>query len=428
VADRWRQGDAVFEYPNDQPATTLWYHDHTLGLTRVNVYAGLAGFYLLRGGPGSLPNDVLPGPAPRLGDPRRQRYYELPLAIQDRSFNRDGSLFYPGSREFFDDFAGPYRPDSDVPPIWNPEFFGDAMIVNGRTWPLLRVEPRRYRFRLLNGCNSRFLILKIAAHPRRRPAEAALPMWMIGSDGGFLRAPVELDQVLLGPAERADTIVDFTGLRPGTELYLVNLGPDEPFGELTEPPEPFAEPRTTGQVMKFRVVPLHSHDTTTPPDLLTLPALGGLGGASLTRRLSLNEQASVLPFGGPVEAKLGIVDDSGAVALDFDDPMTENPALGATEIWELHNFTEDAHPIHLHLVQFMVVDRRAMDGGPARGPEPSEDGFKDTVIAYPGQITRVKAQFDRSGRYTWHCHILEHEDNEMMRPFHVGPMPADIPR
>jgi spore coat protein A, manganese oxidase len=428
LGDRWRRGDAVFEYPNDQTATTLWYHDHALGMTRVNVYAGLAGFYLLRGGPGSLPNGVLPGPAPRRGDHRRKRYYEIPLAIQDRSFNRDGSLFYPRSREFFDDFAGPYRPDSDVPPIWNPEFFGDAMMVNGRTWPVLRVEPRRYRFRMLNGCNARFLILTVASHPTRRPAEAALPIWVIGSEGGFLRAPVELDRVLLGPAERADAIVDFTGLRPGTELYLLNLGPDEPFGELTDPPEPFANPRTTGQVMKFRVVPLHSRDTSTPPDRLELPALEVLGAASHTRRLSLNEKATTLPFGGPVEAQLGIVDGDGPRPLDFDDPLTEQPALGATEIWELHNFTEDAHPIHLHLVQFMVVDRRTMDGGPAHGPEPAENGFKDTVIAYPGQITRVKARFDRSGRYTWHCHILEHEDNEMMRPFQVGPIPAGIPR
>jgi FtsP/CotA-like multicopper oxidase with cupredoxin domain len=233
--------------------------------------------------------------------------------------------------------------------------------------------------------------------------------------------------VLLGPGERADTIVDFTGLRPGTELDLVNLGPDEPFGEVTDPPEPFADPATTGQVMKFRVVPLHSHDTSTPPDMLTLPALGGLGAVSLTRRLSLNEQTSTLPFGGPVEAKLGVVDANGPVPLDFDDPLTEQPELGATEIWELHNFTGDAHPIHLHLVQFHVVDRQSMDGGPARGPEPQERGFKDTVIAYPGQITRLKARFDLPGRYLWHCHILEHEDNEMMRAYQVGPIAPGTP-
>jgi FtsP/CotA-like multicopper oxidase with cupredoxin domain len=427
LGDEWTPGSAVFEYLNDQPATTLWYHDHTLGLTRLNVYAGLAGFYLLRGGPGTLPAGVLPGPAPRLGDHSRTRHYEIPLGIQDRSFNSDGSLFYPSSREFFDDFAGPYLPDSDVPPIWNPEFFGETMMVNGRTWPLLMVEPRRYRFRVLNGCNSRFLILKIASHATRRPAETALPVWMIGSEGGFLPAPVRLDRVLLGPGERADTIVDFTGLRPGTELYLVNLGPDEPFGEVTDPPEPFADPATTGQVMKFRVMPLQSRDTSTPPDRLTLPALDALGAVSLTRRLSLNEKASALPFGGPVEAKLGIVDDTGPRALDFDDPVTEQPALGATEIWELHNFTADAHPIHLHLVQFHMVDRQSMDGGPARGPEPQERGFKDTVIAYPGQITRLKAQFDLPGRYLWHCHILEHEDNEMMRAYQVGPIAPGTP-
>ena len=158
---------------------TMWYHDHTLGMTRLNVYAGPAGFYLLRHGPGDLPDPLLPGPAPQLGDADGTRYYEIPLAIQDRSFNDDGSLFYPDSRAFFDAFEGPYIPDSDVPPIWSPELFGNTMVVNGNTWPALEVEPRRYRFRLLNGCNSRFLILKLAFNPRTRSAPVALPLWMI---------------------------------------------------------------------------------------------------------------------------------------------------------------------------------------------------------------------------------------------------------
>ena len=133
------------------------------------------------------PPAVLPGPAPGVGADPFGRFYEIPFAIQDRSFNADGSLFYPDSREFFDEFAGPYIPDSDVSPIWNPEFFGNTMVVNGRTWPFLEVEPRRYRFRFLNGCNSRFLILKIVADPlATRPASAALPFWQIGADGGFL--------------------------------------------------------------------------------------------------------------------------------------------------------------------------------------------------------------------------------------------------
>ena len=193
----WQPGTATFQYPNDQRAATFWFHDHTLGMTRLNVYAGPAGFYLLRRGPGDLPDPVLPGPAPGVGADPFGRFYEIPIAIQDRSFNEDGSLFYPSSREFFDGFTGPYIPDSDVPPIWNPEFFGNTMVVNGRTWPHLEVEPRRYRFRFLNGCNSRFLILKIVTDPQAvRPAVSALPFWQIGTAGGFLPAPVQLDQLL----------------------------------------------------------------------------------------------------------------------------------------------------------------------------------------------------------------------------------------
>jgi spore coat protein A, manganese oxidase len=134
-------------------------------------------------------------------------------------------LFYPDTRAFFDGFTGPYIPNTDVPPIWNPEFFANTMVVNGKTWPVLEVEPRRYRLRLLNGCNSRFLILKLADDPTARPADTALPLWMIGAEGGFLPEPVRLEQVLLAPAERADVIVDFTGLAVGTEIYLINLGP-----------------------------------------------------------------------------------------------------------------------------------------------------------------------------------------------------------
>jgi spore coat protein A, manganese oxidase len=419
----WPPGTAVFQYQNDQRATTMWFHDHTLGMTRLNVYAGPAGFYLLRGGSSDLPAGVLPGPAPRLGDHPGTRYHEIPLAIQDRSFNRDGSLFYPASRRFFDDFAGPYIPRSDISPIFNPEVFGNTMVVNGRTWPHLEVEPRRYRLRLLNGCNSRFLLLKVVTHPlARRPATAALPFWQIGSDGGFLPAPLQLDQLLMGLAERADVIVDFTGMPVGTELYLINEGPDEPFGG-GEPEEEFeaADPATTGQVMKLTVVPLASRDTSVPPEQLRLPTFRPLPPATKRRRVSLNEEDSAVLEGvGPRAALLGTLDASGRpVHLGWDDPITEHPALGATEIWELHNFTADAHPIHIHEVQFQVMNRQPFEGA-ARPPERWETGFKDTVIAYPGEITRVKATFDLAGLYVWHCHIVEHEDNEMMRPYRVG--------
>jgi FtsP/CotA-like multicopper oxidase with cupredoxin domain len=407
----WAPGSAVFEYPNDQRASTLWFHDHTLGMTRLNVYAGPAGFYLIRGGPGDAVGGRLPGPAPALGDPPGTSYYEIPIVIQDRSFNADGSLFYPDSRAFFDGFGGPYIPGSDISPIFNPEFFGDALVVNGRAWPFLEVEQRRYRFRFLNGSNSRFLILALSND---------LPFWQIGTEGGFLPAPVQRSRLLMAPAERADVIVDFAGVPAGSEVILLNVGPDEPFGG--EPVEP-ADPDTTGLVMQFRVVAATGVDTSARPDLLRLPRFDPFGPESITRRVSLNEEDSAVLKGvGPRKATLGTLRSDGTgKPLDWDDPVTENPAVGAIEVWELHNFTPDAHPIHIHEQQFQVVDREPF-GGAARPPEAWERGFKDTVIAYPGEITRLRVRFPVEGRFVWHCHIVEHEDNEMMRPYVIGPM------
>jgi hypothetical protein len=269
LGDMWEPGAVVFEYPNDQRATTLWYHDHSLGMTRLNVYAGPAGFYLLRGGPDDEVYGRLPGPAPALGDPPNRRYYEIPIAIQDRSFNDDGSLYYPDNRAFFeglepDQLQIPFIDDpavggpSDVSPIWNPEFFGNTMVVNGRTWPYQEVEQRRYRLRLLNGCQSRFLILKM---------DTDMPFWQIGAEGGFLPEPIELDELLVAPAERADVIVDFSDFPVGTEIIMLNLGPDDPFGG-GEPGVDFdpADPQTTGQIMKFRVVKRKGKDKSTPPE------------------------------------------------------------------------------------------------------------------------------------------------------------------
>jgi FtsP/CotA-like multicopper oxidase with cupredoxin domain len=448
----WTPGSAVFQYDNDQAAATIWYHDHTLGMTRANVYAGPAGFYLLRGGPGDKVGGVLPGPAPALGDAPGTRYREIPIAIQDRAFNIDGSLFYPDNRAFFEELNQPptepyldipFIPEtacdglpSDISPIFNPEFFGNTIVVNGKTWPYLEVEQRRYRLRFLNGCNSRFLILKLSS---------GLPFWQIGAEGGFLPAPIQLDTLLLGPAERADVIVDFNNVPAGTDIILHNLGPDEPFGG-GEPPGDFdaADPNTTGRVMQFRVLRTHGTDKSTPPDKLVLPAPPPLPQATTTRQVSLNEQDSqtvrvvrsdengneehgniVLdcangePF-GPRFALLGTIADAAGVPLRWDEAITESPAVGATEIWELHNFTADAHPIHIHEITFEVLERQPFDG-PIRGPEPWETGRKDTVIAYPGEITRVKATFDRAGLFVWHCHIVEHEDHEMMRPYRIGP-------
>ncbi|WP_240646082.1 multicopper oxidase family protein [Georgenia sp. SYP-B2076] len=441
-AASWEPGSATFRYPNDQRAGTLWYHDHSLGMTRVNAYAGLAGLAVVRGGAegDDAVRDrrtgrpaVLPGPAPRPNDPgwEHRRYLEIPLAIQDRSFNADGSLFYPDTRAFFDGVGAPYVPESDVSPIWNPEFFGNTIVVNGRTWPYLDVEQRRYRFRVLNGCNSRFLILDFAAIPGARA-------WQIGADGGFLTAPVDLTgrhrgRLLLGPAERADLVVDLTEVPAGRHV-LTNLAPDEPFGG-GEPGEAFevADPGTTGQVLELRVVPARGPDRTTPAEFLTLPAPGPLP-AGTVRRLALAEVMSAVAPDAPVEAVLGTVAEDGRVVpLGWDEPVTEDPAVGVVETWELYNTTEDAHPVHIHEVGFEILDRQAVvvdeaagtvapaPGSAPRPPEPGETARKDTVVAFPGEVTRLRMRFERPGRFVWHCHILEHEDNEMMRAYQIGP-------
>ena len=437
---KWAPGEAIAQYPNENRPSTLWFHDHALGLTRLNVYAGPAGFYLLRDHRGS-DGDIrdartggrafLPGPAPRRTDPPKgRRYHEIPLGIQDRSFNDDGSLFYPDSRTFFGELPEKWIPETDISPIWNPEFFGNAIIVNGHVWPFLDVEQRRYRFRALNGCQARFLILDFGEIPE-------VEVWQIGNEGGLLAAPVDVTggldgRLLMGPAERADLIVDFTRVPQG-RWDLRNVGPDEPFGGGDFEP---ADADTTGQILQFRVVARTGADHSTPARHLVLPPVPALPDAASVRRLALLEKVSAQPgLDEPIEAQLGVVDASGrARPRDWDEHLTENPAHGACELWEIYNTTADAHPIHIHEVAFEVVDRQplltneddevvqpmAVVSTP-RSPEPWESGRKDTVVAYPGEVTRIRAQFLTAGRYVWHCHILEHEDNEMMRPLQVGP-------
>jgi FtsP/CotA-like multicopper oxidase with cupredoxin domain len=454
----WGPGFATCQYPVTQRASTAWYHDHTLGMTRLNVYAGPAGFFIIRGGPEGdnavldsrtgLPA-VLPGPAPREGDgfPPKKTYYEIPIAIQDRSFNADGSLFYPNTRAFFDGITGPFIPDTDISPIWNPEFFGNVMMVNGNTWPFQTVEKRRYRLRFLNGCQSRFLILDFSQIP-------GVEVWQIGNEGGFLAAPVNLtaingNQLLMGPAERADVIVDFTKVPTGNYV-LGNAGPDAPFGGLPIDPAEAADPVTTGQIMQFRVVPAVAPDPTTPPQFLVLPAIAALPAATVTRPLALLEEMSMYFADAPAETRLGDVagdPNTGTgtwTSRAWEDPVTENPAVGVTEVWEFYNGTADAHPMHIHERLFKVVDRQpifvdeanhqfqVVAGSLPTPPEPWENGWKDTVIAYPGQVTRVTMRFENPGQYVWHCHIVEHEDNEMMRPYRIGqvqpgqPMPTPM--
>ena len=235
-------------------------------------------------------------------------------------------------------------------------------------------------------------------------------------------------------------IVDFTNVPVG-KYVLGNVGPDEPFGG-GEPDEDFdiADPETTGQVMQFRVVPAVGIDDSTPPQFLRLPAITPLPPETFTRPLALIEKAGE-GFGadgeaieGPVEALLGTVENGMLIESKWMDPVSENPATGTTEVWEIYNTTADAHPMHIHEIAFEVVNRQrlVLDGddevvqpiklaGDPIPPEQTETGFKDTVIAYPGQVTRVRGKFSRPGQFVWHCHIVEHEDNEMMRPYRIGP-------
>ena len=430
-------GTAIFRYRNDQSAATLWFHDHALGMTRANVYAGLAGFYLLRDAYEASLN--LPGPYGK---------YEIPLAFQDRSFNDDGSLFYADSRVFFDGFAGPYIPDptSDISPYWNPEFFGNTMVVNGKTWPKLAVEPRKYRFRLLNGCDSRWLVMEFA-NASLNPSNVKFNI--IGTDGGFVTgAPVALKQIRMGPGERLDVIVDFSGLKVGTRLVLKNVGPDSPFGGVVVPADA-SDPETTGQVMAFDVVPLKARDTSVLPAALHPPSDGFEPKmVNKKRTLTITEFDSIIDPDGPSEAQLG--DANGP--LPWKAPITENIKQFTTEEWTVVNRTADSHPIHLHQTQFRVVSRAPIDlaaydqaiadcganppvGSCPPNPDlfvngkvtpryPWEVGPKDTLQTNPGELTKLRAYFDIPGLYVWHCHILSHEDNEMMRPTCISPNPA----
>jgi len=388
----------TYTYDNDQRAATLWYHDHALGITRLNVYAGLAGFYLLRDAEelGLITDGHLPaGP------------YELGLAIQDRMFLDDGSLFIPSMPEV----------EEGPEPSVLPEFFGDFILVNGKAWPYLDVEPRQYRFRLLNGSDSRFYHLYLSS---------GHPFLQIGTDQGLLHAPVALNRLTLGPGERADVVIDFSDPRLAGQTIVMKNNARAPF-----PKGDTADPRTVGQIMAFRVVkPLDPNFPLTPlPSQLLSSPLAPLVQTGPTRRLLLFEGEDGF---GRLQPSLGT---TGGGMLMWGDPITEHVNLNDVEVWEVFNTTEDAHPIHIHLVSFRILSRQKfratqdlMDGsltnirllGQPKPPEPNEVGWKDTAQMFPGEVTRVIAKFDRPGKYVWHCHILSHEDHEMMRPYDIA--------
>lgn len=354
----------VYEYPNKQDAATLWYHDHAMGINRLNIYAGMFGLALLRDKHEASLN--LP-----------QGEQEIPLVLCDRLLTQDAQLYYPVSGQ------------PDAP--WVPEVFGNAVLVNGALLPYFDAQPRRYRFRVLNTANGRFFHLSLRG---RRP------FLQIGSDQGLLATPVTQTNLLLAPGERADLVIDFSELA-GQSIELMN---------------------DALPIMQFQIGSGKANDTSQVPAKLRDVPRTSESSAVRTRLLTLDEYADCV-----AEPMLMLLDGKR-----WHEPVTERPKLGSTEIWSFVNLTEDTHPIHLHLVRFQVLDRRPFDintwmdsktvryKGPAQVPPPHEQGWKDVVQVYPGMVTRIIATFDGyAGRYAWHCHLLEHEANEMMRPFEV---------
>ena len=410
-------------YPNSQPATTLWYHDHVLGITRLNVYAGLAGMYVIRDPKSEI--EKLPG----LPD----RAHEMPLVIQDKIFKADGSLVYPDQ-------------NSPQHPYWSMSFGGDTFVVNGKVWPSMNVDRTRYRFRMLNGANNRTFTLALQAPPAQgvEAAAPALPkLTVIGSDGGYLSAPAEVGFVKLAPGERADVLIDFSDLDVGQSVILSNEGED---------------------VVRFTANPL----VVTPP-----PLPKALDTAMVELKPDVAKRT----------VTLNAATDGGFLLNGqmYDSKVSELPVLGSTEDWDIVNLSGEPHPIHLHLVQFRIKQRRQLkvdgylqawntenDGGALPlmhatvNPDADaylvdesemddyaketakilapESGWKDTIVAPGGFVTRIRvrwapqeapastkahddlfAKFDatKDFGYLWHCHMLEHEDNEMMRPLQL---------
>jgi spore coat protein A, manganese oxidase len=410
---------AVFFYPNTQEPTTLWYHDHSMGITRLNVMSGLAGFYILRSQKDPVAN-LLPN-----GE------FEVPLAIQDRNFQTNGEFFF--STQGTNPLEHPY---------WNPTFLGNTIMVNGKVWPNMDVKQGQYRLRILDGSNSRFYTLHFSNN---------MPFTQIGSDGGYLKTPVTLDSLTIAPGERVDILVDFSNIQKGEKIILQNLDPT-----LT-----LNEQKTVGEIVQFSVVPNEGfHSKSLPSDLNPT-----LKGDFPTLPLPVKNRTLTL-----VEA--GVFPQTTSMLLDgqpFDAPISEKPTLGTTEEWTIVNPTMNTHPIHLHLIQFQLVSRQtiaafqyqntwtALNGKPPLNhttinvpdlesyfvgkpekPASNEQCWKDTIQAPAGSITTIRIRFaPQDGStynfdptvgpgYVWHCHILDHEDNEMMRPFEVTATSSNI--
>ena len=438
-------------YDNSQPAGTVWYHDHALGITRLNVYAGMAGFYIIRDDfDTGLPGNPLSLPA---------FPYEAAFAIQDKMFKDNGELFYPAfpGDPFYADFItdeGAVLPDPPFVgggPTGLAEFFGDHMVVNGVIWPKMNVEPRNYRLRLLNGCDSRFLAAQffVGGLTDTDPSSGSgpVPFTVIGSDQGLASSPTTVDTLLMETGSRYDVLFDFKGLA-GKRVIMKNIGGDEPFGgDLVTDDANIQVFGDTDRIMAFDVVlPLDPAVPDLSPTGINFGSV--IPTPTRLRKVALFEGMDEY---GRLQPLLGTVEDdlSAATAYTWFQPATETPTVDTTEVWEIYNFTGDAHPVHLHLVNFEILNRSEISfaadeenpqqvlqhngeygtvaavsdiqiGGDAnQGAEYYEAAPKDMVTALPEQVTRIRAHFDKSGRYVWHCHILSHEDHEMMRVLDV---------
>ena len=516
-------GEILLYYPNQQSNRLMWYHDHTIGITRLNAYAGIATGYL-------LVDDYEQSLVRKGFLPANQ----VPLIIQDKTFvsnaaikagytwGKLGDLWYPyvyesaQSAPNVDNSLGrwDYGPYSDPPsqgvtaalpvPAEIPEFFSDTIVINGAAWPYLEVQPRHYRFRILNGSQARFYNLQLyyeGASGEADLSKAGPNMIQIGTEGGFLPNPVALNNppqqivfdaetgnaigynLLLAPAERADLVIDFSNVPVGARLILYNDAPAPfPGGEsrndyFTGDPDqtaisgaattqPGVGPNTR-TLLQFRVTPLVGKADPaslsvleslaingTPSSILSadIPANLNPKGAIKVRDLTLNEDFDEY---GRLIQRLGTGVSSGVNnqglatwARNYMDEPTETPKAGSTEIWRIFNLTGDTHPIHFHLVNVQVLSRQPFDvdrfmsknglvkfTGPARLPDNNELGYKETVRMNPLECTTVVMRFDlpttpfvvpqspRTGgyEYVWHCHILEHEEHDMMRPCVVQP-------
>ncbi|NGO67225.1 multicopper oxidase domain-containing protein [Streptomyces sp. SB3404] len=422
--DTFRPGESkTYTFAHHIEAAGLWYHDHSMGITRLNVAAGLAASYWLRDNfdTGSATNPLrLPS-----GE------FEIPLVIADRRFHDDGSVNYRCQRQI---------PDGQ----WEGVMIGDTTTVNGKVMPHLKVARGLYRFRLLNGSNFRTYNLFFSDR---------MPFWVIGNDGGLLDAPVRTSSVRMMPAERCDILVDFSGLDAGESVELSNDEyPSETIQKLTGA-------TVVPRVMRFTAGRTAGRPGEVPGQLrggrLQPPLLAPVYTPRRRRIVTLNMDDR------PNAPKDGMQVGMTLSNLCFHDEPIEMPRQGTTEVWEFVNTSVDDHPMHLHLVDMRIINRQALDVDayvrahpkPARGtrwaPAPDrfltgrpqrpaawEGGPKDTVRCPVNSVTRVMIRWptaeelgfdpdavftsamghDLQG-YVWHCHLIDHEDECMMSRF-----------